>query len=426
MANEKHIALLGQGIDAWNAWRKKHPRIRPDLSGADLSGFYLSRADLSNADLSGADLKKVDFDATTLMRSLVFEKFEKDGHISTNFHNANLSRADLRKTNLRLANLSNANLTEANLTDAILLMANFSSANLGGVNLTRTQALTANFSKAILTGACIQEWNINGETDLDGVVCEYVYLHYIQRERLSIDRHFAPGEFTKLFEKTTSIIELIFNNGVDWISFAYTFGKLKIENGDAELVVQSIDNKGDGVVVIKVKVSPNTDKMMIYQDFMEGYNLAHKTLGEQYQARLEDKDKNINQLITLFQEAQEKLGEVPKFMADNPRIININDGNYIESNTGTYVQGDYINMSQDLTQAAAQIQDLIEQLQERGVTVDVAQDQVAQDIATKAQSNPKIKDKLLKWGQSLGDATVSDVVKSVVKLAIRSAGIPLP
>jgi hypothetical protein len=83
-------------------------------------------------------------------------------------------------------------------------------------------------------------------------------------------------------------------------------------------------------------------------------------------------------------------------------------------------------MSQDLTHAAAQIQELIEQLQKRGATVDVAQEQVAKDMATHAQTNSTVRDKLLRWGQSLGDATVSDVVKSAVKLAIRSAGIPLP
>jgi L-histidine Nalpha-methyltransferase len=108
------------------------------------------------------------------------------------------------------------------------------------------------------------------------------------------------------------------------------------------------------------------------------------------------------------------------------RHINTGGGAYIESNTGTYVQGDYITMSQNLTHAAAQIQELIEQLQKQDVTVDVAQKQVAKDMATQAQTNSIVKDKLLKWGQSLGDATVSDVVKSTVKLAIRSAGIPLP
>jgi hypothetical protein len=115
-------------------------------------------------------------------------------------------------------------------------------------------------------------------------------------------------------------------------------------------------------------------------------------------------------------------------MTEN-REIHTGGGNYYESistSGGDYIQGNYINMSQDLTEAAAQIQDLVEQLQKRGTTVDVAQERVAQDIATQAQNNPTMKDKLLKWGQSLGDATVSDVVKGAVKLAIRSAGIPLP
>jgi hypothetical protein len=124
------------------------------------------------------------------------------------------------------------------------------------------------------------------------------------------------------------------------------------------------------------------------------------------------------------------LMEVIRLMAGIPmggdRHINTGGGNYIESNTGNYVEGNYINMSQDLPDAAREIQDLIDQLQRQGTTVTVAQDQVASDIATQAQNNPKIKEKLLKWGQSLGDATVSDVVKGAVKLAIRSAGIPLP
>lgn len=112
-------------------------------------------------------------------------------------------------------------------------------------------------------------------------------------------------------------------------------------------------------------------------------------------------------------------------MSDN-RSINTSGGNYVESNSGAYIQGDYISMNSDLVQAASQIQDLIEQLQKRGLTTDMAQEGIAKDIATQSQKNPTIKEKLLKWGQSLGDATVSDVVKGTVKLAIRSAGLPLP
>ena len=33
MANEEHLARLKQGVEAWNAWRAKNRRIRPDLTG---------------------------------------------------------------------------------------------------------------------------------------------------------------------------------------------------------------------------------------------------------------------------------------------------------------------------------------------------------------------------------------------------------
>jgi hypothetical protein len=32
MENQTYFDILDQGIDAWNAWRKKNPKIKPDLS----------------------------------------------------------------------------------------------------------------------------------------------------------------------------------------------------------------------------------------------------------------------------------------------------------------------------------------------------------------------------------------------------------
>lgn len=142
--------------------------------------------------------------------------------------------------------------------------------------------------------------------------------------------------------------------------------------------------------------------------------------------------ENINSIYKKLQINILKLNNVQtgdNCTMSNERTINTGGGNYYESistSGGNYIQGNYINMSQDLTQAAAQIQELIEQLQKSGLTVDSAQEKVAKDVANQAQNNPTMKDKLVKWGQSLGDATVNDVVKGAVKLAIRSAGIPLP
>jgi hypothetical protein len=160
---------------------------------------------------------------------------------------------------------------------------------------------------------------------------------------------------------------------------------------------------------------------------------------KQYNDKIREKEREIE----IYRQHNFELSEIAKSMASQPiniktnstmeiqimsadRHIHTEGGNYIESNSGVYIQGNYIDMNQDLTQAATQIQDLIEHLKKGGMTDDFAQEQVAKDIANQAQKNSTVKDKLVKWGQSLGEATVSDVVKGAVKLAIRSAGIPLP
>ncbi|MEC9005319.1 MAG: pentapeptide repeat-containing protein, partial [Nitrospirota bacterium] len=99
MANTDHLSFLKQGASAWNQFRKEHPSIYPDLSGANLAGW-----DLAGLDLSGANLTDV-----------------------------NLSQANLSKTLLMGANLAEANLLEANLAYAILKLANLN--EIDGANI---------------------------------------------------------------------------------------------------------------------------------------------------------------------------------------------------------------------------------------------------------------------------------------------------
>jgi hypothetical protein len=120
---------------------------------------------------------------------------------------------------------------------------------------------------------------------------------------------------------------------------------------------------------------------------------------------------------------------VDNISVDDNLLVNVKGGNYygsINTSSKNHIQGNYIYMSQNLTQSAAQIQEVIEQLQKGGVSFQIAKEQVANDIANQVHDNPSDRDKLVKWGQSLGDSVISDVVKGVVKLAIRFAGIPLP
>ena len=117
------------------------------------------------------------------------------------------------------------------------------------------------------------------------------------------------------------------------------------------------------------------------------------------------------------------------------QVIVIGDNNSVDTrniNTGggNYIQGNYVNMSQDLTEAAGQIQELLNQLQKSGVTVEAAQEQVATYLAKQAESNPTVMGKLVGWGKTMAnkasETTVSEAAKAIVPLALKLVGIPLP
>ena len=176
MANPEHLAKLKQGVEVWNKWRDKNPgsiTITPNLSYADLRGDDLGGANLSEADLSGA----------------------------------NLSGANLSGANLNWADLSEANLSEANLAIS--------------------QVIGTNFHNATLTGSCIEDWQTNSQTNLDEVICEYVYLDYKyvyfgdnvddveKKERRPINGNFAPGEFASLYKKIIENTDLIISKTLE-------------------------------------------------------------------------------------------------------------------------------------------------------------------------------------------------------------------
>jgi UDP-N-acetylmuramate-alanine ligase len=113
------------------------------------------------------------------------------------------------------------------------------------------------------------------------------------------------------------------------------------------------------------------------------------------------------------------------------RIINVGSGIYNESIHGnsTNIQGNHINIGQDLSQAAAQIQQFLNQLQTEGATSEEAQKEVARDLATQTKNDPNTRSKLAKLSQYVGDAAanglISEAVVEVVKTALRLAGLPL-
>ncbi|MDQ2730316.1 MAG: pentapeptide repeat-containing protein, partial [Armatimonadota bacterium] len=87
MADQQHVQILLQGVNAWNQWREANPSIDPDLAAVNLAG-----ADLREINFSGADL------------------------IAANLEGANLAHANLQRALLCDAKLTSAVLTGVDLT----------------------------------------------------------------------------------------------------------------------------------------------------------------------------------------------------------------------------------------------------------------------------------------------------------------------
>jgi uncharacterized protein YjbI with pentapeptide repeats len=142
MADPAHLALLGSGVEGWNATRPD----APNLSGARLVEAELRGIDLHGADLRGADLRRA------------------------NLREANLDNADLRsalmyRANLNRAHLSGANLAMADLERAFLSRCDLSGTNLAGASLVHGTISRCTVAGASFTGARVygcSVWDLHG------------------------------------------------------------------------------------------------------------------------------------------------------------------------------------------------------------------------------------------------------------------------
>lgn len=134
MANPEHLAILEQGVDFWNQWRRENPTDYPDLSGAnlaerDLPGIKLSLAYLADTNLSGARLSRA------------------------NLNGANAPRAHFTGAVLWSAHLVSASLGGARFDDARLNHTLFSSNYLGDADFAGAQLSNCIFASTDVSPA---------------------------------------------------------------------------------------------------------------------------------------------------------------------------------------------------------------------------------------------------------------------------------
>ncbi|MEM8777266.1 MAG: pentapeptide repeat-containing protein [Cyanobacteria bacterium P01_G01_bin.49] len=342
------LILLGSYI-GWLFWieDKRVPLIRKYINAITaIGGTSFYNADLTDADFTSADLKNSNFRKANLTRTRFYETKKLDFARVGNSILSNRNVLNLLVTgngrgksyfaaNLKGANLIGLNLKDANLKHADISEATFQGANLEFSNLTLVQAVGTDFTNALMTGACVESWNIESTTKLNNVDCRFVYLlenpkpGSDDRERRPSSGEFQPGEFTKLFKELLNTVDLIFRDGIDWKAFVTAFKKLQVENEDTELAIQSIENKGDGVVVVKVFVPADANKEKIHSSFAQNYQIALQTIEEKYKALLIAKDNQIKE----HRQKYTDMKEITSLLAS--KSINVKVENQVENKNMT-------------------------------------------------------------------------------------------
>ena len=380
------MTILLTALAIYISWRSQRgdPKYRAlrafAITICSTRGTNFQEANLTDASFAGATIGNTNFTKANLTRTCWLgakhlDKARVEGTylenerirqllVTGDGRDQNFDGLDLRGCNLRNADLSNASFINAKLSEATL-----EGANLTRAKLVKAQLYGTNLTNAILTGACIQDWAISLDTQLEGIRCEYVYMRLESKEdpdpwRKPDNRNetFKDGDFTdfiapiiktqKLYQtqnidlrivaENYTILDIFHHQGVDPSASAIAFQKLIEKYPEAGLKVLSIEGRGNEKIHFQAQVTDEVNRSLLSQEYKEIYNQIKSGSYENLLALLggvNERDKQIQQLHQLLANATQQ----PRFYVETTRHINIGQGDYRETSVneqGRYVEGD--------------------------------------------------------------------------------------
>ncbi|MEH2467819.1 pentapeptide repeat-containing protein [Nostoc sp.] len=458
----------------WQAMKgdQKHSLIRNfAIIFAATGGTNFRGANLTNADFTQARLKSTDLRNTILTNTCWYQAKMLDRVrpgktylqnsqirqllVTRQGQDKNFDRQNLRGINLKAAILADASFINADLSEA-----NLQAADLSRVKLVQTQLDATDFTGAILTGATIEDWGITGETKLNEVKCDYIFMRLETKDNPNRcrkpddwNKNFEKGEFTEYIAPIVKTLDLYHNTEVNFRAIQIALNQLIENNPEAEIQPVAVEKRGvnKNKLLIKAETATTANHSELHAEYFKSYDTLISLPPESLLELLKEKDNTISlldkKIEIALKTAIEKhsvntetynnqvntMSEASKYNLNNPKFgggFSGDEGTTIGGTLNDYSSNIDYSSKQDLTEAALEIQQLLTQLQTQGYSQEQAQQQAAHDLAKKADNDPTVLGKLVKWGQSLSDTaaktTVSEAAKEVFKIALRLSGIPIP
>ena len=411
---------------------KKHALIfKIAVVIAAMGGTSFCNADLKNANFSQATLENTNFkkalltctcwlNAQKLHLAVVEKTYLKDVQVQQLVVTKNGQDKNFERMDLRDVNLQEANLTDASFIDADLSGADLQDANLSRTKLVKTKLDSTDFTGATLTGAYVEDWGITSNTKFNRVRCDYVYMRLPTKENPNplrkpdnLQEVFADGDFGDFIKPIVNTLDLYHSQGVDPRAIAISFKELAENNPDAELEIVAMERRGKDKFLLRAKTAQDVDKSQLSAEYFENYNQIKALAQQEVQALMLEKDRRIHSLEIFVNTALKR----PNFYSNTSveKVDNMNQPGGISQNMsgGTMyggmqaAQADHNNQTMDtnvvspqqkqnLAQAAAEIQALLEQL-DKTYSTDTTKGkmELAASAIAQIDSNPTLTARIL-------------------------------
>jgi uncharacterized protein YjbI with pentapeptide repeats len=232
-----------------------------DLTGSNFNKTVIKSTNLQNTNLTQVSWREAEEHDLARWGSSILA----NGKVRQLLVSLNGEGEDYQNIDLTGVNLVRANLEGAKFKNAILNRSTLRYANLKNANLREAICIETDFTSADLTGACLQNWNYDHTTKLNGVECQEVFLiegengKYEERLPYDKNKYFQKGDFEKIYRKIITSIKLLLQNGMDNPQeVRLALEQLMTEN--PELSLQGLKKVGNNDLIATIEgVSEGTD-----------------------------------------------------------------------------------------------------------------------------------------------------------------------
>ncbi|WP_375491133.1 pentapeptide repeat-containing protein [uncultured Nostoc sp.] len=406
-----------------------------DLTGADFTQATLKSTDFRKANLTrtcwrnAKQLDRVRLGQTYLQNAEVCQllvtgegqgkKFDRQDLQGVNLHRANLAHASFINTDLSQANLQGANLFEAKLV--------------------QTNLDQANLNNACLTGAYIEDWGITRKTRLDNVKCKYIYLKLPRAGDRDPNRmpppeqgDFGENDFNIFITSVLDTLDLYHKQDIN-AGLAVTVLKGLTLDYPVQFELVGLEKRGNDQFLIRLKVFGQASHFQLQREYYARYEQTlplydPKKLMPDTEAIVEEMIKTVKEnpgtrIENLHNQGIVITGGSVSMTGD--RNVNTGGDYYEQSGNlgighmsggeikeGAKVAGTMNEAErQNLAQAAAEIQQLLKQLEQTYPTTTTSQQMVvAAEAINRIESNPLLKERVINAVKSGGLAAFEKAI----------------